>query len=307
MYFSALQTIQHTRYAHTPHTRAKGPGGRPVLDLKADQVDGRPQRLPLAEAVEKVGCQVARGFGRFDFAKDGRHQRSSQRPYTPSGQGFRYVCRSLLVNYEEHRPVDKKFRAFGPKSTFSTASARGRHCLSITFKMSVGNRWNSWSSMIAELRNSPIVVRVLVSSIAGVFISSVFVMPFIMAASQYYGYDNDYWFRDFHILEGMARGPVLFLVAFIFMYPLIVITLLVSLIFRTSINKYPAVWSIVAPFSIWLFVCVFVSLTSNNLYYQSHTFLENLATTILQIDGLLYLFGPMPAAAIFYFLTYRRK
>jgi hypothetical protein len=232
LYFSALQTIQHTRYAHTPHTRAKRAGGRPVPGLKAEQVDGRPQRLPLA---------------------------------------------------------------------------RGRHCLPITFKMSVGNRWNSWSSMIAELRNSPIVVRVLVSSIAGVFISSVFVMPFIMAASQYYGYENDYWFRDFHILEGMARGPVLFLVAFIFMYPLFVITLLVSLIFRKSINKYPAVWSIVAPFSIWLFVCVFVSLTSNNLYYQSHTFLENLATTILQIDGLLYLFGPMPAAAIFYFLTYRRK
>lgn len=161
--------------------------------------------------------------------------------------------------------------------------------------------------MIAELRNSPVVVRVLVSAVAGVLISSVFVMPLIMAASQYYEYDNDYWFRDFHIFEGMARGPILFFVALIFMCPLIVLTLLVSFIFRKSINKYPGVWSIVAPFSIWLFVCVYVSLTRENLYYQSHTFLENLATTVLQIDGLLFLFGPMPAAAIFYFLTDRKK
>jgi hypothetical protein len=42
----------------------------------------------LAEAVEKVGCQVARGFALFDFAQDKWHQRSCQRSYAPSGKGF---------------------------------------------------------------------------------------------------------------------------------------------------------------------------------------------------------------------------
>jgi hypothetical protein len=80
----------------------------------------------LAEAVEKVSCQAARGFARFDFTGDERHQRPSQRLYALSGQGFGCICRSPRVDNAEHRSVGKKFRALGRQPTFSTASASCR-------------------------------------------------------------------------------------------------------------------------------------------------------------------------------------
>jgi len=49
----------------------------------------------MAEAVEKVGWRVALGFAWFDFTRDEWLQRSSLRPYAPSGQGFGFLCWSL--------------------------------------------------------------------------------------------------------------------------------------------------------------------------------------------------------------------
>jgi hypothetical protein len=72
----------------------------------------------MTEAVEKVSCQGARGFARFDFTGDERHQRLSQRPDSLSGQGFDCICRSSRVDDAEYRSVGKKFRALGRQLTF---------------------------------------------------------------------------------------------------------------------------------------------------------------------------------------------
>ena len=39
----------------------------------------------MAEAVEELGCQVAREFARFGFAREEWHQSPSQWLYVPSG------------------------------------------------------------------------------------------------------------------------------------------------------------------------------------------------------------------------------
>ena len=160
---------------------------------------------------------------------------------------------------------------------------------------------------IKTCENSPIYIRVLVSALLGIFLTCVFIYPFTYAAFHYFHHDNDYWFRDFNFLTMMVRGPGLYPFALIITTPLILISMGVSFIFRKNIEKRLLVWCVSAPMSICLFVIVFVSLTRDNTYYQTHSFIENFVVTFKSAGNLLYLFGPAPAAAIFYCLSVKPK
>ena len=160
--------------------------------------------------------------------------------------------------------------------------------------------------MLHKLRSLPIATRVLISAVAGLLPTSFFVAPVILAAVQHYDHGNDYWLEGLNILEGVARGPGTFILAVASMSPLIAIALLVSLAFRRSIERHLAAWCMAAPFSVWIFVCVFTSITRGNFYHRSHGFLEIFQATLPDIGTLLYLVGPIPAAVIFYFISRRR-
>jgi hypothetical protein len=81
----------------------------------------------IAEAVEKLGFEVAREFAYFDFARDeyfrGRLYGSTRRQDGVSSSS----AGPPLVNGACRRPVGKKFHGMRLKRSFSTASAKSGH------------------------------------------------------------------------------------------------------------------------------------------------------------------------------------
>ena len=161
--------------------------------------------------------------------------------------------------------------------------------------------------MLVRIRAWPIGVRVLIAAVFGVLIAVTLIFPVILAVSQYYEDGVDYLLRDGNLIGLMSRGPGLFPLAILAASPLIAFSVVTGWVFRRSIERRPAVWCLAAPLVLWLLVCVTMAATFDGLNLRIGVFVRNLETTILMIPNLLFLFGPMPAAAIFYALTQRRR
>lgn len=162
-------------------------------------------------------------------------------------------------------------------------------------------------ALLEQFRSSGIGLRVLVSAFFGITMipASLFVAFTVYAALQ--GNLTEIDLDEISPILLVVAPIVQGLVLLAFTSPLIVIAFGVALVFRTSIEKCPAVWSVVACVSVWVFICALFSLQSESAFYPPFSKLKQFLWILGQRENLLFLLGPIPSAVIFYYLTISRR
>ena len=146
--------------------------------------------------------------------------------------------------------------------------------------------------------------RVLFSAFFGIFITTGLVLPAMEEAARYLRTGGAGGFRR-DSGELIGQGADLFLLALLITAPLVVVSVAVALLFRSSIEKHPARWCIAAPIIIWVFASFMLAPDSG--VGGGGPSRHSMWTVLSDPGTLLFLYGPVPSSIIFYWLCWRKK
>lgn len=104
-----------------------------------------------------------------------------------------------------------------------------------------------------------------------------------------------------HLVAGVSLYPY----AVVVTLPLVVFACAVAVIFRNSIQRHVVLWCAAAPFVIWLAALAILGLIG--VFDGAQIFSPRSWNAALSEPSLLFLFGPIPSSAIFYWIWRRAE
>ena len=144
--------------------------------------------------------------------------------------------------------------------------------------------------------------RVLISAVVGVLVAAFVVLP-IMTATTAPTSLNDWAQTAANLLMLIGlQGPGFAIVGLILASPLIAIAVVAGVVFRRSIDRYPLVWSSIAPVLVWLFTCAVFALQDDSQPWMTQ---RNFLRRMQGVDNSLFFFAPAAATLCFAILTHR--
>ncbi len=144
-------------------------------------------------------------------------------------------------------------------------------------------------------------MRVLLSSVLGILITSFMIWPISDLFDIYHSKTN-LSLLDASFSEFFLAGLMFFIFSVFFGAPLIIFAMIVASLLEETIERNILIWSIFTPVFVWLLVNVFV-IGIKLIYGEDRSNIGGTLSVLVFSPLYLFFFGSMPVAILFYWST----
>ena len=149
------------------------------------------------------------------------------------------------------------------------------------------------------------VKRVVISALVGVLVGAFVIIPLMTATAGPPGV-HEWTLSAANLLMLIGvQGPGFAILGLLAASPLIAIAVVAGVVFRRSIDRYPLVWSSIAPVLVWLFTCAVIALQDYSQPWTPRSYTMRMLDIMQGIDYSLFFFASAAAALCFAALMHR--